>query len=115
MEEFHCAGIDLLTWIWKVSGNARRQEEKIVPKFEFHVLWYPRKILTPGGRFYTAPNMTFHMYIPSFHWQVNNLLKNVSDTQLKQEYKVSDQITDFKVTSTSGFLSSDEKFSATFN
>lgn len=39
-----------------------------------------------------------HMYIPSLHGQVINLLKNIFDIQIKQEYKMSDQVTIFKVT-----------------
>lgn len=45
-----------------------------------------------------VPTMTLHVHIPSLHWQVINLLKNIFDIQLKQEYKMSDQITIFKVT-----------------
>lgn len=34
---------------------------------------------------------------------------------IKREYKVSDEKTDFKVKSTSGFLQSDQRFSAASN
>ena len=73
-------------------------------KFEFHMLRYLRKVVIPGSRFYIAPAMTLHVYIPSLHGQVTNSVTNKSHVQLKQEYKMSDQITVFKVTYALGFL-----------